>query len=311
MVIKDKIIVVTGGAGSFGSVIVKRLLEQGASEVRIFSRNSKTEWDGDIRDLSALNRVMKGADYVIHAAALKDVHYCEANPAEAIEVNVYGSLNILTSAKEAGVERVVFISSDKACFPMGTMGITKALMERMVLNECRQSDSPVCTIVRFGNLMGSAGTVIPLFVKLAKEGAGLTVTNPEMSRFMMTIDDAVALTLIALEYGENGDILIERGHSATIEALALGTLLYSGVKSESELESRIKITGARPGEKIYETMATSEEISKSKLISLNEKLYIKIPLLSESQNRHAEEFNSHNAPSLTPEEMAEIIKRII
>ena len=141
---------------------------------------------------------MNKADYVVHAAAVKDVHFCEENPREAIDVNVFGSINVLNAAKDAGVERIVFVSSDKACFPMGTMGITKALMEKMVLAECKNPDSPKCTIVRFGNLMGSAGTVIPLFVRLAREGADLTVTNPEMTRFMMTIADAVDLTLLAL-----------------------------------------------------------------------------------------------------------------
>ena len=311
MVTKDKIFVVTGGAGSFGSILVKRLNELGAREVRVFSRNCRSDWEGDIRDTSALKRVMSGADYVIHAAALKDVHYCEANPGEAVEVNVTGSVNVLNAAKETGIERIVFISSDKACFPMGTMGITKALMEKMVLAECKKTDSPKCSIVRFGNLMGSAGTVIPLFVRLAREGADLTVTNPEMTRFMMTIADAVDLTLLALEYGENGDIMVEQANSATIETLAQGALLYAGITSEEERKSRIKVTGARPGEKHYETMATSEEVSRAKYISITEKLYLKIASSVESPNKHSEEYNSHNAPSLTMEEMAKIIKSLI
>ena len=311
MVTKDKIFVVTGGAGSFGSILVKRLNELGAREVRVFSRNCRSDWEGDIRDTSALKRVMSGADYVIHAAALKDVHYCEANPGEAVEVNVTGSVNVLNAAKETGIERIVFISSDKACFPMGTMGITKALMEKMVLAECKKTDSPKCSIVRFGNLMGSAGTVIPLFVRLAREGADLTVTNPEMTRFMMTIADAVDLTLLALEYGDNGDIMVEQANSATIETLAQGALLFAGITSEKERKSRINVTGARPGEKLYETMATSEEVSRAKYISITEKLYLKIASSVESPNKHSEEYNSHNAPSLTMEEMAKIIKSLI
>ena len=311
MVTKDKIFVVTGGAGSFGSILVKRLNELGAREVRVFSRNCRSDWEGDIRDTSALKRVMSGADYVIHAAALKDVHYCEANPREAVEVNVTGSVNVLNAAKETGIERIVFISSDKACFPMGTMGITKALMEKMVLAECKKTDSPKCSIVRFGNLMGSAGTVIPLFVRLAREGADLTVTNPEMTRFMMTIADAVDLTLLALEYGDNGDIMVEQANSATIETLAQGALLFAGITSEKERKSRINVTGARPGEKLYETMATSEEVSRAKYISITEKLYLKIASSVESPNKHSEEYNSHNAPSLTMEEMAKIIKSLI
>ena len=310
MIFKDKIIVVTGGAGSFGSLLVKRLAELGAGEVRVFSRNSKTEWEGDIRDASALKKVMSGADYVVHAAALKDVHYCEANPEEAVNINVYGSLNVLSAAKEAGVERIVFVSSDKACFPMGTMGITKALMEKMVLAGCRDEKSPVCSIVRFGNLMGSAGTVIPLFVRLAREGAELTVTNPEMTRFMMTIADAVELTLLSLEYGDNGDIMVEQANSATIETLAQGALLYAGITSEEERKSRIKVTGARPGEKLYETMATAEEISKSTELSQNGKVFLKISQYGEVINTKAVEYNSHNAPSFSTEEMADIIKRL-
>lgn len=311
MVTKDKIFVVTGGAGSFGSILVKRLNELGAREVRVFSRNCRSDWEGDIRDTSALKRVMSGADYVIHAAALKDVHYCEANPREAVEVNVTGSVNVLNAAKETGIERIVFISSDKACFPMGTMGITKALMEKMVLAECKKMDSPKCSIVRFGNLMGSAGTVIPLFVRLAREGADLTVTNPEMTRFMMTMQNAADLTLLALEYGDNGDIMVEKAKSATIETLAHGALLYAGVTSEKERKSRIKVTGARPGEKLYETMATSEEISRANIKSVNGRMYLKIALSVERFEKHTEEYNSHNAGLYSVDELALIIRMLM
>lgn len=311
MVTKDKIFVVTGGAGSFGSVLVKRLHELGAKEVRVFSRNSRSDWEGDIRDISALKKVMNKADYVIHAAAVKDVHFCEENPREAIDVNVFGSINVLNAAKDAGVERIVFVSSDKACFPMGTMGITKALMEKMVLAECKNPDSPKCTIVRFGNLMGSAGTVIPLFVRLAREGADLTVTNPEMTRFMMTMQDAADLTLLALEYGDNGDIMVEKAKSATIETLAHGALLYAGVTSEKERKSRIKVTGARPGEKLYETMATSEEISRANIKSVNGRMYLKIALSVERFEKHTEEYNSHNAGLYSVDELALIIRMLM
>ncbi|MDD2491966.1 MAG: polysaccharide biosynthesis protein [Bacteroidales bacterium] len=310
MKIKDKIIVVTGGAGSFGKVIVNRLMELGAAEVRVFSRNSGNKWQGDIRDLFALKKALYGAHYIIHSAALKDVHYCESNPQEAIDINVNGTLNILNAAKEAEVEKVIIISTDKACFPMGTMGLTKALMEKMVLAECKKSSSPLCTIVRFGNLMGSAGTVIPLFVKQAKEGKSLTVTNPKMTRFMMTIEDAVNLTLVALEKGENGEIIVERAKSASIGLLAESAMLYSGVKSDTERNDRIKVTGARPGEKLFETMATAEEISKSTEISRNGKLYLKIAPLGDVINSQAEEYNSCNAQQLTPEEMVKIIQRL-
>lgn len=311
MVTKDKIFVVTGGAGSFGSVLVKRLHELGAKEVRVFSRNSRSDWEGDIRDISALKKVMNKADYVVHAAAVKDVHFCEENPREAIDVNVFGSINVLNAAKDAGVERIVFVSSDKACFPMGTMGITKALMEKMVLAECKNPDSPKCTIVRFGNLMGSAGTVIPLFVRLARKGADLTVTNPEMTRFMMTMQDAADLTLLALEYGDNGDIMVEKAKSATIETLAHGALLYAGVTSEKERKSRIKVTGARPGEKLYETMATSEEISRANIKSVNGRMYLKIALSVERFEKHTEEYNSHNAGLYSVDELALIIRMLM
>ena len=311
MVTKDKIFVVTGGAGSFGSVLVKRLHELGAKEVRVFSRNSRSDWEGDIRDISALKKVMNKADYVVHAAAVKDVHFCEENPREAIDVNVFGSINVLNAAKDAGVERIVFVSSDKACFPMGTMGITKALMEKMVLAECKNPDSPKCTIVRFGNLMGSAGTVIPLFVRLGREGADLTVTNPEMTRFRMTMQDAADLTLLALEYGDNGDIMVEKAKSATIETLAHGALLYAGVTSEKERKSRIKVTGARPGEKLYETMATSEEISRANIKSVNGRMYLKIALSVERFEKHTEEYNSHNAGLYSVDELALIIRMLM
>ena len=194
---------------------------------------------------------------------------------------------------------------------MGTMGITKALMEKMVLAECKNPDSPKCTIVRFGNLMGSAGTVIPLFVRLAREGADLTVTNPEMTRFMMTMQDAADLTLLALEYGDNGDIMVEKAKSATIETLAHGALLYAGVTSEKERKSRIKLTGARPGEKLYETMATSEEISRANIKSVNGRMYLKIALSVERFEKHTEEYNSHNAGLYSVDELALIIRMLM
>lgn len=342
----DKIILVTGGAGSFGKVMVSKLLKLGAGEVRIFSRSCGTNnnWadneraapgtgfenpaagkvrliSGDVRDRTAVTGAMAVADYVIHAAAMKDVHGCERDPQGALEVNVNGTLNVVEAAREAGVKKVVIVSTDKACFPAGVMGLTKALMERMVLARCRGLISePVLSVVRFGNLMGSAGTVIPLFVKQARERRELTVTNPDMTRFMMTVADAVDLVLIALRHGVNGDIVVERAQAASLRTLVEGAMLYAaaGASGRGAPEApaaagpkpSVKIIGARPGEKLYETMATGEEMSRAVGVNSDKRLYLRIPLDGPVVDDLAEEFNSHNSPALSAADMAAIIRKL-
>lgn len=355
----DRIILVTGGAGSFGKAMVSKFLELGAGEVRVFSRScgsfdnrereeasmgngsdkfvkdsqygGKNDGKikfirGDIRDREAVTGAMTGVDFVVHAAAMKDVHGCERDPQGAMEINVTGTMNVVAAAREAGVSKVVVVSTDKACFPAGAMGLTKALMERMVLAECRgvrEAESALMkpanekeinggskttvSIVRFGNLMGSAGTVIPLFVRQAREGRELTVTNPDMTRFMMTVADAVDLVLIALRHGQNGDIVIERAQAASIRTLVEGAVMFVSAASS---KPSLKIIGARPGEKLYETMATEEEMSRAVGVNSDKKLYLRIPLDGALCDDLAEEFNSHNSPALSAADIAAIIRKL-
>lgn len=342
----DKIILVTGGAGSFGKAMVSKLLEMGAGEVRVFSRNCGSYENqiykgqsagrvkficGDVRDCEAVAGAVAGVDFVVHAAAMKDVHGCEKDPQGALEVNVNGTMNVVAAAREAGVSKVVVVSTDKACFPAGAMGLTKALMERMVLAGCRGlrdtesalikptnakeiigGSKTTVSIVRFGNLMGSAGTVIPLFVRQAREGRELTVTNPDMTRFMMTVADAVELVLIALRHGQNGDIVIERARAASLRTLVDGTVMFvaAGAPGTAGPKPTVKIVGARPGEKLYETMATEEEMSRATGINSDKKLYLRIPLDGPLCDDLAEEFNSHNSPALSAADIAAIIRKL-
>lgn len=342
----DKIILVTGGAGSFGKAMVSKLLEMGAGEVRVFSRNCGSYENqiykgqsagrvkficGDVRDCEAVAGAIAGVDFVVHAAAMKDVHGCEKDPQGALEVNVNGTMNVVAAAREAGVSKVVVVSTDKACFPAGAMGLTKALMERMVLAGCRGlrdtesalmkptnakeiigGSKTTVSIVRFGNLMGSAGTVIPLFVRQAREGRELTVTNPDMTRFMMTVADAVDLVLIALRHGQNGDIVIERARAASLRTLVDGAVMFvaAGAPGTAGPKPSVKIVGARPGEKLYETMATEEEMSRATGINSDKKLYLRIPLDGPLCDDLAEEFNSHNSPALSAADIAAIIRKL-
>ena len=368
----DRIILVTGGAGSFGKAMVSKFLELGAGEVRVFSRSCESFDNrereeasmgngsdkfvkdsqyggkndgkvkfirGDIRDREAVTGAMTGVDFVVHAAAMKDVHGCERDPQGAMEINVTGTMNVVAAAREAGVSKVVVVSTDKACFPAGAMGLTKALMERMVLAECRgvrEAESALMkpanekeinggskttvSIVRFGNLMGSAGTVIPLFVRQAREGRELTVTNPDMTRFMMTVADAVELVLIALRHGQNGDIVIERAQAASLRTLVEGAVMFvaagapgagaPGAPAAAGTKPSVKIIGARPGEKLYETMATEEEMSRAVGVNSDKKLYLRIPLDGALCDDLAEEFNSHNSPALSAADIAAIIRKL-
>ncbi|HBY01362.1 MAG TPA: UDP-glucose 4-epimerase [Rikenellaceae bacterium] len=326
-VLKNKIILITGGTGSFGYAAVKRLLEQDLKEIRIFSRDGVKQskmafhfqkhrdssvlhfFNGDITDSKSLDKAMKGVDLLVHAAAVKEVPYCEANPLEAARINIFGTGNVIDCAVSNNVGKIIIISTDKACYPVGAMGISKAMMEKVAFSAAektgvtrspdKESITSVC-IVRFGNLLGSAGTVVPIFVKQIKEGKHLTVTNPEMTRFMMTPDDAVDLTFCAILEGRNGDLIIQEAPSATLETLtkALVDLYGSGRRSE------IEVLGPRPGEKLFETMATQSEMFKATDIPfISEstdsgpgKKYLRIPLNGSFVNPEAMEFNSHSSP---------------
>jgi len=337
LALKNKIVLITGGTGSFGYATVKRLLEQDLKEIRIYSRDEKKQsemnlcfqtkpggspilsfFPGDITDPHSLGKAMNGVDFLIHAAAAKEVPYCEANPLEASRINIFGTGNVIECALNHNVSKIIIISTDKACYPVGAMGISKAMMEKVAFSAAEKScgttipGTSIC-IVRFGNLMGSAGTVVPIFVKQIKEGKNLTVTNPEMTRFMMTPDDAVDLTFCAILKGSNGDLIIQEAPSATLETLTKALVdLYGKGKGV-----KIEVMGPRPGEKLFETMATQAEMIKATEIPFIsssgnngfEKKYLRIPLKGLNVNPDAAEFNSHTSP-VDKEVMKSILTRL-
>lgn len=337
LALKNKIVLITGGTGSFGHAAVKRLLEQDLKEIRIYSRDEEKQskmalsfqtkpagypilsfFPGDITEPHSLDKAMSGVDFLIHAAAAKEVPYCEANPLEASRINIFGTGNVIECALKHNVSKIIIISTDKACYPVGAMGISKAMMEKVAFSAAEKSvdttipGTSIC-IVRFGNLMGSAGTVVPIFVKQIKEGKNLTVTNPEMTRFMMTPDDAVDLTFCAILEGSNGDLIIQEAPSATLETLTKALVdLYGTGKGV-----KIEVMGPRPGEKLFETMATQTEMFKATEIPFisksgnngSGKKYLRIPLKGLNVNPEAAEFNSHTSP-VDREVMKSILTRL-
>ena len=272
-VFKDKTLLITGGTGSFGNAVLNRFLNTDIGEIRIFSRDEKKQDDmrhefqakmpevaekikffiGDVRDLSSVRSAMYGVDYIFHAAALKQVPSCEFFPMEAVRTNVIGTDNVLTAAIEAGVDSVICLSTDKAAYPVNAMGITKALEERVAVAKARTTDTTKICCTRYGNVMCSRGSVIPLWIEQIKAGNPITITEPSMTRFIMSLDEAVDLVLFAFENGTSGDILVQKAPACTIETLA---------KAVTELfdpATEIKVIGIRHGEKMYETLLTNEE----------------------------------------------------
>ena len=272
---KDKTLLITGGTGSFGNAVLNRFLKTDIKEIRIFSRdelkqdNMRHEYQakypdtfyklkfyiGDVRDISSIKNAMHGVDYIFHAAALKQVPSCEFFPIEAVKTNVLGTENVLTAAIECGVKRVVCLSTDKAAYPVNAMGTSKAMMEKVIVAKSRTVDpkktSIMCT--RYGNVLASRGSVVPLFINQIKEGNDMTVTEPIMTRFVMTLEEAVDLVLFAFEHGESGDIFVQKAPACTIDVLA------HAVKDLFHAENEIKVIGIRHGEKMYETLLTDEE----------------------------------------------------
>ncbi len=271
---KDKVLLITGGTGSFGNKVLEMFLDCELREIRIFSRDEKKQDDmrkkychpkvkyyiGDVRDINTINTAMRGVDYVFHAAALKQVPSCEFFPLEATKTNVIGSNNVLESAINNGVKKVVCLSTDKAAYPINAMGISKALMEKVIVAKARElgcdADTTIC-LTRYGNVMGSRGSVIPLFYKLLEENKPLTITDPNMTRFMMTLEDAVNLVMYAFENGNQGDLFIQKSPGATIDTLAKAIMKQKGIECD------IKIIGTRHGEKDHEVLVTREEMSKA------------------------------------------------
>lgn len=272
---KDKVLLITGGTGSFGNAMLKGFLNSDLKEIRIFSRDEKKQEDmriqykndklnfviGDVRDFNSINAAMNGVDFVFHAAALKQVPSCEFYPMQAVQTNILGAENVLEAAAANNVERVVVLSTDKAVYPINAMGISKAMMEKMAVAKARdrrvENINAIYTATRYGNVMCSRGSIIPLFIKQIKEGKPLTITNPEMTRFMMSLDDSVELVMFAFTNGNPGDIFVQKSPGATIQVLA------QALKELFNATNEINIIGERHAEKMYETLCSKEEMSKA------------------------------------------------
>jgi UDP-N-acetylglucosamine 4,6-dehydratase/5-epimerase len=271
---KDKVLLITGGTGSFGNAVLKRFLDSDLKEIRIFSRDEKKQDDmrhllqndkvkfyiGDVRDKRSVDGVMSGVDLIFSAAALKQVPSCEFFPMQAVQTNVMGTENVLDSAVEHGVKNIVVLSTDKAAYPINAMGMSKALMEKVAIAKGRQlgtvGQTTICC-TRYGNVMASRGSVIPLWIEQIKKGEEITITDPNMTRFMMTLDDAVDLVIYAFQQGNNGDLFVQKAPAATLSVLA------QALMELLKAETKIKIIGTRHGEKLYETLVTREEMARS------------------------------------------------
>ena len=326
----DKTLLITGGTGSFGNAVLNRFLRTDIGEIRIFSRDEKKQDDmrhefqskmpdvadkikfyiGDVRDISSLKNAMYGVDYIFHAAALKQVPSCEFYPIEAVKTNVLGTENVLTAAIEAGVKNVVCLSTDKAAYPVNAMGTSKAMMEKVVVAKSRTTTANKICCTRYGNVMCSRGSVIPLWIDQIRNGNPITITNGEMTRFIMSLDEAVDLVLFAFEHGEPGDILVQKAPACTIQTQAEAVCeLFGGDKNN------IKVIGIRHGEKMYETLLTNEECAGA--IDMGD--FYRVPCdkrglnydkyfsKGDTERNPLTEFNSNNTQLLTVEETKEKI----
>ena len=328
----NKTLLITGGTGSFGNAVIKRFLQTDIGEIRVFSRDEKKQDDmrkrynnaklkfyiGDVRDAHGLASAMRGVDYVFHAAALKQVPSCEFHPMQAVRTNVLGGENVLEAAVAAGVTRVVCLSTDKAVYPINAMGISKAMMEKVMVAASRNLEGTGTVIcgTRYGNVMASRGSVIPLFVQQVLDGHEITITDPTMTRFMMTLADAVDLVLYAFTHGQNGDIFVQKSPAATMEVLSRAILDLMGKKDHP-----IAIIGSRHGEKLYESLLSKEERACAE--DLGD--YFRVPpdgrdlnyakFVEEGESRitralHGEEYNSHNTTRLDVEGMKKLLLKL-
>ncbi len=341
-IFKDKILLITGGTGSFGNMVLRRFLESDIKEIRIFSRDEKKQDDmrhhlqemypsdvankvkfyiGDVRNRQSVDIVMRGGvDYIFAAAALKQVPSCEFFPMQAVETNVYGTNNVLESAIEHGVKKVVVLSTDKAAYPINAMGISKAMMEKVATAKGRQLGANAKTTIcctRYGNVMASRGSVIPLWVEQIESGKPITITDPQMTRFMMTLNDAVDLVVYAFEHGENGDLFVQKAPAATLEVLAEALKQTYARINPKYGKTDIKIIGTRHGEKIYETLVTREEMARA--IDMGN--YYRIPCDGRDLNYDKveggnpeidkmEEYHSHNTRRLDVDGMKELLLKL-
>jgi UDP-glucose 4-epimerase len=326
---KDKVLLITGGTGSFGNAVLKRFLNSDIREIRIFSRDEKKQDDmrhqlqnfkvkfyiGDVRDKRSVDGAMFGVDYVFHAAALKQVPSCEFFPMQAVLTNVIGTENVLDSAIQHGVKNVVILSTDKAAYPINSMGISKAMMEKVAIAKGRQLGESAATTIcctRYGNVMASRGSVIPLWMEQMVKKEVITITDPNMTRFMMTLEDAVDLVIYAFQNGNNGDLFVQKAPAATLDVLAtsLKELLHS--------DTEIKVIGTRHGEKLYETLVTREEMARSE----DKGNYFRIPCDTRDLNYDKffekgqkevsviDDYHSHNTNRLTVEGMKQLLLKL-
>lgn len=326
---KDKILLVTGGTGSFGNAVLKRFLDTDIAEIRIFSRDEKKQDDmrkryrdpklkfyiGDVRDVRSVRAATRGVDYCFHAAALKQVPSCEFHPMEAVRTNILGTENVLEAAIAAGVKKVVCLSTDKAVYPINAMGISKAMLEKVMVATSRNLERTGTVIcgTRYGNVMASRGSVIPLFVEQVQAGNPITITDPAMTRFMMTLDDAVELVVYAFLNGSNGDIFVQKAPAATLQVLAQALLELLNCPGNA-----IREIGTRHGEKLYESLLTREELANAE--DLGE--YYRVPpdgrdlnygkYIDQGQQTILlkEDYNSHNTRRLDVEEMKKLLLRL-
>ncbi|QVW26973.1 polysaccharide biosynthesis protein [Pseudomonas hormoni] len=324
----DKVLMITGGTGSFGHTVLKRFLNTAVREIRIFSRDEKKQEDmrialandkvkfyiGDVRDYDSLRQAMVGVDYIFHAAALKQVPSCEFYPMEAVRTNVLGTENVLNAAIASGVQRVVVLSTDKAVYPINAMGISKAMSEKLMVAKSRMipANGPVICATRYGNVMASRGSVIPLFVDQLRTGGALTVTDPEMTRFLMSLEDSVDLVLHAFEHGQQGDLFVQKAPASTVGDLAEALKQLFGKKND------VKVIGTRHGEKLYESLVSREEMAKAedmgryyRIPADNRDLnYNKYFVEGEERISEFDDYTSHNTERLDVPGIKELLLKL-
>lgn len=323
------VLLITGGTGSFGNAVLRRFLDSNISEIRIFSRDEKKQDDmrkkynspklkfyiGDVRDPQSILNATRGVDYIFHSAALKQVPSCEFHPMEAVKTNVIGTENVLEAAIQNGVRRVICLSTDKAVYPINAMGISKAMMEKIMVAKSRNVDADKTVIcgTRYGNVMASRGSVIPLFVEQIRNGSPITITDPHMTRFMMTLNDAVDLVLYAFEHGNNGDIFVQKAPAATVETLAKAVCDLMG-----KPEHPIQVIGTRHGEKLYEALLSREEMTAAQDLGdyyrippdLRDLNYGKFVEQGETKISAAEDYHSHNTTQLDLSGMQQLLQKL-
>lgn len=324
---EGKKLLITGGTGSFGNAVLRRFVESDLSEIRIFSRDEKKQDDmrkkynnpkikfyiGDVRDYQSVLNVVRGVDFIYHAAALKQVPSCEFHPLEAVKTNVLGTENVLEAAITCSVKRVVVLSTDKAVYPINAMGISKAMMEKVAVAKSRNSNNTVINVTRYGNVMCSRGSVIPLFTQQIRSGQPITVTDPAMTRFMMTLDDAVDLVLYAFEHGKPGEIFVQKAPAATIETLA-----YALTNLLGKPKHEVRVIGTRHGEKLYEALLSREEMVAAEDLGgyyrvppdLRDLNYGKYVEQGEVKISEATDYNSHNTTRLDVSGMQALLMKL-